>query len=309
VKHQATVYFDTCFYVWLCRADDSLAAQTINALNSLNVRHVISNVLLRELLTCGNKPDSDRTLVRRVRQFSIAPYHTEDGLMWEALLFSGRERSDYADFLTGLHDMMTKADSLSIMAERATGEEETAKLLEANQEELQDLGFPADFQQDVPQVLSAFKGMLGAFGMNDLEVPDNPTNDDLRKLSGQILERGRQMFGQSLFDQVEEQRRIRNSSTETEDRPYQVATDSASGEVKKRLGNTLRDVEHIALFAHHRDEIDFLQVDSKHEKILRRDKPPHRLAKLGLLDRCFSAPSLSTVVDRVQSLIQSGERR
>lgn len=303
MRQQVTVYFDTCFYVWLCRADDSLATQTVNALNSLNVRHVISGVLLRELLTCGNKPDSDSTLVRRVRQFRIAPYHTEDGLMWEALLFSGQDRSKYADFLTHLHDDVTKAESLSITAERATGEEETAKLLEVNRESLQDLGFPADFQQKIPQVLSAVKGMLGAFGMDDLELPENPTPDDFLKLSGQILERGREIFGQSLFDQIEEQRRIRNSSTETENRPYQVATDSASDEARKRLGNTLRDVEHITLFVRHRDEIDFLQVDSKHEKILRRDKPPHRLAELGLLDRCFSAPSLSAVVDRVRSLI------
>jgi hypothetical protein len=304
VRQQVTVYFDTCFYIWLCRANESSATQTINALNSLNVRHVISSVLLRELLTCGNKPDSDRTLVRRVRQFRIAPYHTEESLMWEALLFSGQDRSDYADLLTCLHDDMTKAESLSITAERTTSEEETAKLLEANREPLQDLEFPHDFQQNMPQMLSAVKGMLVAFGMSDLELPEDPTPDDFIKLSGQILERGREMFGQSLFNQVEEQRRIRNSSTETEDRPYQVATDSASDEARRRLGNTLRDVEHIALFVHHHDKIDFLQVDSKHEKIIRRDEPAHRLAELGLLDRCFSAPSLSAVVDKVRAFMQ-----
>lgn len=309
MKSQVTVYFDTCFYVWLCRADESLAAQTINALNELNVRHVLSNVLQRELLTCGNKPDFDKVLVRRVSQFRIAPYRTEDSLMWEALLFSGQDRSDYADFLIGLHDKMTKADSLSIMAERATNEEETAEILEANREVLQDLGFPDDFQQDMPQVLSAVKGMLSAFGMGNLELPANPTTDDFRNLSKQILDRGKEMFGQTLFDQVEEQRRIRKSSTETEDRPYQVATDSASDEVRKRLGNTLRDVEHIALFVHKQHDIDFIQVDSKQERILRRKQPPHRLAELGLLDRCFSVSSLSAVVDKVRGLIESEERR
>lgn len=125
------------------------------------------------------------------------------------------------------------------------------------------------------------------------------------KLSEQILERGREVFGHSLFDQVEEERKIRDSSTETENRPHQVAIDKASDEARKRLGNTLRDVEHITLFVQHRGEIDFLQVDSKHEKILRREKPTHRIAELGLLDRCFSAPSLPIAVDKVRELIQA----
>jgi hypothetical protein len=141
-----------------------------------------------------------------------------------------------------------------------------------------------------------------------LDWPENPTPDELLKLSERILERGKEVFGLSLFNQVEEERRIRDSSTETEDRPYQVATDQASDEARKRLGNTLRDVEHITLFVHHGGQIDFLQVDSKHEKILRRKTPAHRLAELGLLDRCFSAHSLSGVVDKVRGLIQ-GEGR
>lgn len=304
MRPQVTVYFDTCFYVWLCRADESLAAQTINALNALNVRHVISNVLLRELLSCGNKPELDKALVRRISQFKIAPYRIGDDLAWKALLLSGQDRLNYADLLLHLHDDMTKAESLSIMAERATSDEETGRILKSNQQVLQDSGFPDDFQQNMPQVLSAAKEMLSAFGIDDLEWPENPTPDDFRKLSEQILERGRDIFGHSLFDQVEEARRIRNSSTETEDRPYQVATDSASDEVRKRLGNTLRDVEHIGLFVHNQRDIDFIQVDSKQEKIIRREKPAHRLAELGLLDRCFSAPSLSAVVDKVRELIQ-----
>jgi len=45
-----TGYFDTQFYVHLCRADKAEADQIVDTLNTLNVRHVISNVL-RELLT------------------------------------------------------------------------------------------------------------------------------------------------------------------------------------------------------------------------------------------------------------------
>jgi hypothetical protein len=52
-----TVYFDTQFYVQLCRADKAEADQIVHTLNALNVRHVISNVLLRELLTSKNRAE------------------------------------------------------------------------------------------------------------------------------------------------------------------------------------------------------------------------------------------------------------
>jgi len=42
-----TVYLDTNFYVKLCRADEALAGQTIHALNALNIRHVISDVIIK----------------------------------------------------------------------------------------------------------------------------------------------------------------------------------------------------------------------------------------------------------------------
>jgi hypothetical protein len=286
-----------------------MATETINALNALNVRHVISDVLLRELLSSGNTPDYDKLLVKRVRQFRIPPYQTRDGLLWETLLYSGQDRVDYANLLHYLHSEMTKAESLSIMAQRATSNEETAEILEANKDVLEGLGFPKDFQANMPQVLSAAKEMLNTFGIDDLDWPENPTGDDFLDLQEQILERGRDIFGHSQFDYVEEEMRVRGSSTETENRPYQVATDRANDEVRKRLGNTLRDAEHIALFIHNRSEIDFLQVDSKHENIIRRKTPVHRLAELGLLERCFSAPSLLAAVNKVRELIQSEERR
>lgn len=128
MSQQYTVYFDTSFYVKLCRADEALAGQTIHALNSLNVRHVISDVIIRELLTSRARNDLDEILVRRVGQFSLLPYRTRDGLTWQVLLLSGQERIDVANHLRNLHDEMAKAASSSIMARRETSAEQTAKL-------------------------------------------------------------------------------------------------------------------------------------------------------------------------------------
>lgn len=301
MNQQYTVYFDTSFYVKLCRADEVLAGQTIHALNALNVRHVISDVIIRELLTSKDRTDLDEILVKRVRQFSLSPYRTRDGLMWEVLLLSGQERIDVANHLRNLHDEMAKATSFSIMARRETTAEQAAKLSEAGKPALQQYGFPENFAQNMPQVLSAAKAMLEGLGVHGLEWPENPTPDDLLKLSEQI----KGVLGPALVAQLEEQDRIQDSSTKSEDRPYQVAIGEATDKAAKRLSNTLRDTEHIMLFVNHRDQIDLLQVDKVQEEIIRRQKPKHRLAELGLSDRCFSADSLLAIVDKVRELTRS----
>jgi len=297
MRQQYTVYFDTSFYVKLCRADEALAGQTIHALNALNVRHVISDVIIRELLTSKDRNDLDVILVRRVRQFSLPPYRTRSGVMWQVLLLSGQERIDVASHLRNLHDEMAKATSFSIMARRKTSAEQTAKLLDAGKPALQQYGFPEDLEQNMPQVMSAAKAMLEGLGLQGLDWPENPTTDDLLKLSGQV----KSVLGPSLVAQVEEQYRIEDSSTRTDDRPYQVAVGAATDKAAKRLSNTLRDTEHIMLFVNHRDEIDLLQVDKVQEEMIRQ-KPKHRLAELGLSDRCFSADSLLAVLDKVREL-------
>lgn len=301
MRQQYTVYFDTSFYVKLCRADEALAGQTIHALNALSVRHVISDVIIRELLTSKDRNDLDEILVRRVGQFTLPPYGTRDGLMWQVLLLAGQERIDVANHLRNLHDEMARAASFSIMARRRTSAEQTAKLLEAGKPALHQFGFPEDFEQNLPQFLSAAKAMLEGLGVQGLDWPENPMPDDLLELSQQI----KGILGSSLVAQVEEQYRIEDSSTRTEDRPYQVALGTASVKAAKRLSNTLRDTEHIMLFVNHRDEIDLLQVDKVQEEIIRRQKPKHRLAELGLSDRCFSADSLLAVVDRVREFSRS----
>src|SRR5687768_17253002 len=116
MKRAYTIYFDTKFYVQLCHANETEAYQTIRSLNALNVRHVISNVLIRELLTSKDRSDLDELLVKRVRQFTLTPYCTEGDLGWEVLLLSGQDRIDLADKLRELHDKMTVATSNSIMA-------------------------------------------------------------------------------------------------------------------------------------------------------------------------------------------------
>jgi predicted nucleic acid-binding protein len=57
-----TVYFDTQFYVRLANTDETLASKTIDKLNNLQVRHVLSQTIVFELLKKSTKPEKDKIL-------------------------------------------------------------------------------------------------------------------------------------------------------------------------------------------------------------------------------------------------------
>jgi len=79
-------------------ANDGEANDIIAKLNALRVRHVISEILIRELLTLGNKPHYDELLVKRLQRFELPAYCTKDWLTWQVLLSSGDERQLVADY-------------------------------------------------------------------------------------------------------------------------------------------------------------------------------------------------------------------
>jgi hypothetical protein len=301
-----TVYFDTQFYIQLCHANQTEADQIISTLNALNVRHVISNVLIRELLTSRNRTDLDKVLVQRVRQFNLSPYCADADLAWEVLLLSGQERVDVANTFRELDDQMTVATSNSIMAHREMTSERQAELLKANRSVLDQFGFPEDFQKEQAQVISAAKGLLNMLGLADrIQWPENATPAELLNLSEQI----KGILDPTDLAFVEEHNRIQDSTTITEDRPYQVAIRAASPESAKRLGNTLRDTEHMMFFVRHQDVVDLIQVDRAQHANINRISPRHRLAELGLAHRCFSADTPLTAITRVRDLMIASRRQ
>ena len=94
-----TVYFDTQFYVRLANADETLASKTIDQLNNLQVRNVLSQTILYELLKKSNKPEKDIILFERINRFvipsfTIKPLFVEESptLSWDMLLICGQER-------------------------------------------------------------------------------------------------------------------------------------------------------------------------------------------------------------------------
>jgi hypothetical protein len=295
MNRPVTVYFDTNFYVWLCRADESLSDGVLQALDELNVRVVISDVIIRELLTSRDRNELDVALVSRVNKLRLPPYQTRDGLAWEVLLLAGEERVAMANFLRWAHDLTTVAESLSMTARKETTDEETAELLEGAKPYLQDMGFPQDFGQNPAGAAATLLSMLNIEGV---VWPENPTEQDYERISKQLFG----ILGPDLVEQLREDGRIKDSTTSSENRPFKVAAGKATEKEKKGLSNTLRDTDRMADFVSHADRIDFLQVDQAQEAIIRDSKPSHRLAELGLAERCFSINSLSDAVDKLRRL-------
>ena len=92
MKNQITIYFDTSFYVQLCRLDKAQADELLDKLNMLNVRHVVSDAILKELLSSADRSEKDALLFERVNGFAIPPLLIGDFPFWKALLIEGDER-------------------------------------------------------------------------------------------------------------------------------------------------------------------------------------------------------------------------
>jgi len=302
-----TVYFDTNFFVWLGKADETLATDVINDLNSLDVRHVLSDVLFRELLANGNRPDFDKVLVERVNRFKLTPYCTNEYLRWEGLL-PAPEKPLWGDLLMSLDSMSTEANSHSLTASRiADGQfnsEQISELEKSTKPFLEQHGLSLHPENKEESLRSAQVFAESIIKMLKDVLPEGTISgqvewtDDPIKDSTMLLE----LLNPKDIETARESNRLKESITSTEDRAYQVAAGIADSRTKRNLAHSLRDSEHMSTFMLHRNEIDALQVDKAQMSLIKRPKPTHRLVELDLSARCFSAGSLQDVVQAIKRL-------
>jgi hypothetical protein len=297
-----TIYFDTNFFVWLTKASEDLANFVIQRLNELRIRHVLSDMLMRELLSCANKPEEDAVLVSRVSRLGLEPYLTNQYLCWSALLSSGPLRQNVANLFVGIDDMLTEANSHSIMANRfASGKltaEQFEELSNATTPFLDEIGFsPNQDPETNLRALQAFVDKLGELlpeGSCGLKLSDNPEEDSQRLMD--LLE-------PNALNEAKESSFLTQSTTATENRPYLVTTGRADANIRRNLGHTLRDSEHMKTFVLHSAEIDLLQVDRAQMNLIKAKSPIHRLSELGLAERCFTASSLNDVLEVIERMM------
>lgn len=305
-----TVYFDTSFFVWLRKANSELASETLNNLNSLRVRHVLSDALIKELLASSRDPNDDAILVDRVNKFALPPLLLRDAITWDVLLSQGETRTLVAGVLKLCDDLATEASSHAIMGRRiADGNvsaEEVSQLMKSLEPFLDENGLSLDLADQEKNYAAARAFAESLIENAKAAAPEGTISGEL-DWSGDPFKDSQMLFGllsPEDLERAEESNRLNDSTTSSENRAFQVATGTATGELKKNLAHTLRDSEHLSTFVLHRDEIDLCQVDRAQLNLINAN-PKHRINELGLAHRCFKASGLKDVVSFLTSVDSS----
>ena len=163
-----TVYFDTNFFSWLAGADDATAARIVDELNKLHVRHVLSQVLMHELLSAKQKPREDRVLVSRVGRLEIPPLKTIPNLKWASLLCSGDERATLAGALKATDVATAKADAMGVVATKKLSNKQIGAVIKAQLGDYIDEDFTKGVNRtNAGSVLAAVEKMMSLIGIRN----------------------------------------------------------------------------------------------------------------------------------------------
>jgi hypothetical protein len=294
-----TVYLDTSFFVWLARANDEDAQDTLQRLNDLGVRHVLSLGLVKELCSSQARPELNRRLYNRVQSFAILPLKIPEDIGWELLLAPPQ----FSSILREVDDLATVAHSQGLVAGKVLSKDQQDEWNQANQgvvRQLQDDQGRWDQQRALAfakQLLEPLQALNPSLDLGSVLVMfDQPAVDPMA-LHDRLME----VIGSENVARLKQEQELQRSVTATDNRPLEVALGRETN--AKALANTYRDAEHMHLFVQHADEIDYLQVDGPQEQQIKKRSPKHYLVTLGLHERCFSAKDLEEVCTKITSFV------
>jgi hypothetical protein len=300
-----TVYWDSNFYVWLAREDDDeVANQCVDQLNELRVRHVVSLSLARELFSGRNRPEANQRLHARVTRLTIPPLELMADFNWDALLGPPQALDQFAQVLRLTDDLATEGHSHGLIAEKPLSQEQQERWNQANpqfaslvpnEQEGNDPAKAVVFARSLLKQLRS-TGLDTVFDLDVVLAALDEPNPDLKAISETIFA----SLGEETVSRLEEDKKLQRSVTASDSRPLNLTLGDATSKQRKKLANTFRDADHMALFVEHADKIDFLQIDGAQMQQILKKSPKHRLAELGLEERCFSAGGLLDAVEQVR---------
>jgi len=301
VTRPFTVYFDTSFFVDLARADNELALYTIRELNKFRVRHVVSDVIVRELLVRSNLAERDAILVNRIRQFEVDPYVTNPPWEWGDLLLKGDNRSQLSAIQKQYDNASTRAGVLGALARKQENPERNAAIRNAIRSISEEIGLSTNPSTAIPQVYERMKKVFRMVGEDISKLPSLPSTFDPEAMR-EFADGMKQFIGEDKLRRAAMEEVIQDSVVGEDPRIVKVASGNASLKEEHRLKSEFRDCKHMLEFELHRDQIDLLQLDARQYNRMMESTPSHRFRENGLDCRCFFAGSLSEVVDKVVQL-------
>jgi hypothetical protein len=283
-----TIYLDSSFYVALARADDGEAGEVIAALNAVDVRPVLSMTLTRELFASANRPEADARLHARVNAFARPSFTTVPHVSWDLLLLAGEPRRAFADKLAEIDRALLPAESAGVLANTTYSH---GLKPAASAHTMASLGIDGDDTELIARIGEMMAPTLALIGV---QVPSPLTRERLPELQAILAT----IIPPETMDAIARKSRLVASSVATDNRPYEVVLGTASAKARGRLAHTYRDAGHMDEFVCNTDAIDAFQMDGPQYALLTGDSE-HELRRLGLADRCFTAPTLRDTVERV----------
>jgi hypothetical protein len=293
-----TVYFDTNFYIDLGRADDLAAASVIAKLNELEVRVVVSPVLLSELFINDDYQAEDRRMVERLSGLLLEPLRT-GGADFVVLLADEELRIKEAARWRERREEMTIASSLGAAARLGDGPSPD------------DLGaaYPTSAPvaaalaaQNWPAALREVRTFLEpVLAMLRIEWPEGYDNDPAG-FSAALVAALRTVQGSAAVEAVHLEYSAQDSILKGDGRLNSVGL--GRPDHAENMAGEVGDAAHMAIFLQHSDSIDFLQLDGRQGRRLDNDrKARHILHRRDLSARCFWAAGVAQAVAEVERLI------
>lgn len=295
-----TVYFDTNFYINLGRADDLVAASIIAKLNALEVRVVVSPVLITELFMNDEHQADDRRLVERLSVLLLEPLRI-GGADFVVLLADEELRTRESARWRERREQMTIASSLATGV-RQGRVPDLAALVTAHPETAAFADLP-NIEDDDAKLASFQEHLALLFECNGFSMPPGLAEDPESWYANVMLEI-RRVSGDAGLDAQLNVQAAQNSVLYRDPR----LVDAGMGRAKAvaSLARELGDAEHMGVFLQHSEQIDLIQVDGpQYRRILGHGH--HVLNRRGLAARCFKAAGLAQAVAEVERLI--AERR
>lgn len=288
-----TVYFDTSFFINVLRESDEVVASVVHRLQLLDVRHVVSPLIVRELLGHPDSVEQSTRLVCWLAMITSKPFCIE-GATLDTLLVSSEDRQQVASYLQGLDDQLSEANAMA-MAARTRDSLTLAELENAHPAAMHKLGLRDGQAPDLSALLDTMGPLLLSLGL-DLDLAAKPP----AVIADEIMAAVRAKYGDLAVDHELTTRAASHSAIRGEPRTKEVALGRASRATKKGFLGAMRDGEHMAFFARHRADIDLFQMDGRQLRKLQQS-PDHLIRMQGLESRCFSARNIVEAVQAIET--------
>ena len=301
---QFTIYFDTSFYAWIGRENESTRASVARELDDLGIRPVLSRTLHFELGKETGFEASNFEIFSFVQRLKFEAYRTESFLWWDFLVLPQEFARGSQNSLLELGNLSSTAQALSHVADMKLKKSERERILTHHKDvyrstDVEDSRLDEKNFTDAPgMILKNLKKQIESHGGIDASFIDEI---DLENFNIEAVMR--RHFG-SAWERINNEAEFRKSTVGASPAPIEIALGTASEKRKDRFNHDRHDAGHMSEFFVHRNEIDLLQIDTN-QKNKMSAHPLHKARLENLAERCFAPANLEEALAMIKTWVNT----